>query len=139
MIAPTLLGLLSPIVVGFSLGIWPLGAFLLSATIIGALLATFVFNAGGAFDNSKKYIESGELGGKGTKVHEVAVTGDTFGDPLKDTAGQSLHILMKLLNIVLITLLPVLIALNLQPQINALIARKERRDRGCLIRKGRNH
>jgi K(+)-stimulated pyrophosphate-energized sodium pump len=86
---------------------------LLSATIMGALLATFMFNAGGAFDNSKKYIESGEFGGKGTKVHEAAVTGDTFGDPLKDTAGPSLHILIKLLNIVSITLLPVLIALNL--------------------------
>jgi K(+)-stimulated pyrophosphate-energized sodium pump len=113
MIAPTLLGLISPIVVGFTLGIWPLAAFLLSATIMGALLATFMFNAGGAFDNSKKYIESGELGGKGTKAHEAAVTGDTFGDPLKDTAGPSLHILIKLLNIVSITLLPILIALNL--------------------------
>jgi K(+)-stimulated pyrophosphate-energized sodium pump len=113
MIAPTLLGLLAPVVVGFTLGIWPLAAFLLSATIMGALLATFMFNTGGALDNSKKYIESGELGGKGTKAHEAAVTGDTFGDPLKDTAGPSLHILIKLLNIVSITLLPVLIALNL--------------------------
>jgi K(+)-stimulated pyrophosphate-energized sodium pump len=112
MIAPTLLGLVSPIVVGFTLGVWPLAAFLLSATIMGALLATFMFNAGGAFDNSKKYIESGGLGGKDTKAHEAAVTGDTFGDPLKDTAGPSLHILIKLLNIVSITLLPVLVALN---------------------------
>jgi K(+)-stimulated pyrophosphate-energized sodium pump len=113
MIAPTLLGLLAPVLVGFTLGIWPLAAFLLSATIVGALLATFMFNTGGALDNSKKYIESGELGGKGTKAHEAAVTGDVFGDPLKDTAGPSLHILIKLLNIVSITLLPVLIALNL--------------------------
>jgi K(+)-stimulated pyrophosphate-energized sodium pump len=113
MIAPTLLGLLAPVVVGFTLGIWPLAAFLLSATIVGALLATFMFNSGGAFDNSKKYIESGELGGKDTKAHEATVTGDTFGDPLKDTAGPSLHILIKLLNIVSITLLPILIALNL--------------------------
>jgi K(+)-stimulated pyrophosphate-energized sodium pump len=113
MITPTLLGLIAPVVVGFTLGIWPLAAFLLSATIVGALLATFMFNAGGALDNSKKYIESGELGGKGTKTHEAVVTGDTFGDPLKDTAGPSLHILIKLLNIVSITLLPILIALNL--------------------------
>jgi K(+)-stimulated pyrophosphate-energized sodium pump len=113
MIAPTLVGLIAPVVVGFTLGIWPLAAFLLSATIVGALLATFMFNAGGAFDNSKKYIESGGLGGKGTRAHEAAVTGDTFGDPLKDTAGPSLHILIKLLNIVSITLLPILIALNL--------------------------
>ena len=113
MIAPTLIGLFAPIIVGFTLGIWPLAAFLLSATIVGALLATFMFNSGGAFDNSKKYIESGGMGGKGTKAHEAAVTGDTFGDPLKDTAGPSLHILIKLLNIVSITLLPILIALNI--------------------------
>jgi K(+)-stimulated pyrophosphate-energized sodium pump len=113
MIAPTMLGLIAPIVVGFTLGIWALAAFLLSATITGALLATFMFNTGGALDNSKKYIESGALGGKGTRAHESAVTGDVFGDPLKDTAGPSLHILIKLLNIVAITLLPVLIALNL--------------------------
>ena len=113
MILPTLLGLVAPIIVGFTLGIWSLAAFLLSATIMGALLATFMFNTGGALDNTKKYIESGGLGGKGTKAHEAAVTGDVFGDPLKDTAGPSLHILIKLLNIVSITLLPVLIALNL--------------------------
>jgi K(+)-stimulated pyrophosphate-energized sodium pump len=113
MIAPTLVGLFAPVAVGFTLGIWPLAAFLLSATIVGALLATFMFNAGGAFDNSKKYIESGGFGGKNTKAHEAAVTGDVFGDPLKDTAGPSLHILIKLLNIVSITLLPILIALNL--------------------------
>ena len=113
MIAPTLVGLFAPIIVGFTLGIWPLAAFLLSSTIMGALLATFMFNSGGAFDNSKKYIESGGMGGKGTKAHEAAVTGDTFGDPLKDTAGPSLHILIKLLNIVSITLLPILIALNI--------------------------
>jgi K(+)-stimulated pyrophosphate-energized sodium pump len=113
MILPTLLGLVAPIIVGFTLGIWALASFLLSATIMGALLATFMFNTGGALDNTKKYIESGEMGGKGTKAHEAAVTGDVFGDPLKDTAGPSLHILIKLLNIVSITLLPVLIALKL--------------------------
>ncbi len=113
MISPTLLGIASPIVVGLALGIWPLAAFLLSTTVVGALLATFMFNAGGALDNSKKYIESLESGGKGTAAHAAAVVGDTFGDPLKDTAGPSLHILVKLVNIVSITLLPVFIALNL--------------------------
>ena len=113
MILPTLLGLISPIVVGFTFGIWTLAAFLLSATVVGALLATFMFNTGGALDNSKKYIESGKLGGKGTLAHDAAVTGDVFGDPLKDTAGPSLHILIKLLNIVSITLLPLFIALKL--------------------------
>jgi K(+)-stimulated pyrophosphate-energized sodium pump len=113
MIFPTLLGLVAPIIMGFAYGIWALAAFLLSATVVGALLATFMFNTGGALDNSKKYIESGKLGGKGTSAHDAAVTGDTFGDPLKDTAGPSLHILIKLLNIVSITLLPLFIALKL--------------------------
>jgi K(+)-stimulated pyrophosphate-energized sodium pump len=113
MILPTLLGLIAPVIVGFTLGIWPLAAFLLSATVVGALLATFMFNTGGSLDNSKKYIEDGNFGGKGTAAHAAGVTGDVFGDPLKDTAGPSLHILIKLLNIVSITLLPILIALNL--------------------------
>jgi K(+)-stimulated pyrophosphate-energized sodium pump len=113
MIVPTLLGLFAPIVVGLTLGIWTLAAFLVSATVVGALLATFMFNTGGALDNSKKLIESGEYGGKGSFAHDAAVTGDTFGDPLKDTAGPSLHILIKLLNIVSMTLLPLLILLAL--------------------------
>jgi K(+)-stimulated pyrophosphate-energized sodium pump len=113
MIFPTLLGLVAPIIMGFTFGIWTLAAFLLSATVVGALLATFMFNTGGALDNSKKYIESGKLGGKGTSAHDAAVTGDVFGDPLKDTAGPSLHILIKLLNIVSITMLPLFIALKL--------------------------
>jgi K(+)-stimulated pyrophosphate-energized sodium pump len=112
MILPTLLGLVTPIIMGLTLGIWALAAFLLSATVVGALLATFMFNTGGALDNSKKYIESGRLGGKQTLAHDAAVTGDVFGDPLKDTAGPSLHILIKLLNIVSITLLPLLILLK---------------------------
>jgi K(+)-stimulated pyrophosphate-energized sodium pump len=110
---PTLVGLVAPIVVGFVFGIWTLAAFLLSATVVGALLATFMFNTGGALDNSKKYIESGKLGGKGSLAHDAAITGDVFGDPLKDTAGPSLHILIKLLNIVSITLLPLFIAFAL--------------------------
>jgi K(+)-stimulated pyrophosphate-energized sodium pump len=113
MILPTLMGLIAPIIIGFVFGIWPLAAFLLSATVVGALLATFMFNTGGALDNSKKYIERGELGGKGTLAHDAAITGDVFGDPLKDTAGPALHILIKLLSIVSITLLPVFIALQL--------------------------
>jgi K(+)-stimulated pyrophosphate-energized sodium pump len=110
MTLPTLMGIIAPIVMGFTFGIWTLGAFLLSATVVGALLATFMFNTGGALDNSKKYIESGNVGGKGTMAHDAAITGDVFGDPLKDTAGPSLHILIKLLNIVSITLLPLFIA-----------------------------
>jgi K(+)-stimulated pyrophosphate-energized sodium pump len=112
MILPTLLGLISPIVVGFTLGIWPLAASLISATIVGALLATFMFNTGGALDNAKKYVEEGMLGEKVEAAHKAAIIGDTFGDPLKDTAGPSLHILIKLLNIVSITLLPIFVLLK---------------------------
>ena len=110
MIVPTLLGLIPPVIVGFAFGIWTLAAMVISATIVGALLATFMFNSGGAFDNAKKYIEAGNLGDD-KELHAVGVTGDTLGDPLKDTAGPSLHILIKLLNIVSLTLLPLFIAL----------------------------
>lgn len=110
MIPPTLLGLTAPIIIGLTLGIWALGAFLLSATVVGALLATFMFNAGGALDNAKKYIENGYLEDKRETTRAAAVIGDIFGDPLKDTAGPSLHILIKLVNIVAITLLPFFVA-----------------------------
>ena len=110
MIIPTLLGLIPPVIVGFLFGIWTLAAMVISATIVGALLATFMFNSGGAFDNAKKYIEAGNLGDD-AELHAVGVTGDTLGDPLKDTAGPSLHILIKLLNIVSLTLLPLFILL----------------------------
>lgn len=106
MIAPTLIGVIAPIIVGFTLGIWALAVFLIAVKVVGALFATFMFNAGGAWDNAKKYIEAGNFGGKGTKAHAASVIGDTFGDPLKDTAGPSLHILIKLENIISITLLP---------------------------------
>ena len=110
MVIPTLLGLIPPVIVGFAYNIWTLAAMVISATIIGALLATFMFNSGGAFDNAKKYIEAGNLGDD-KELLAVGVTGDTLGDPLKDTAGPSLHILIKLLNIVSLTLLPLFIAL----------------------------
>ena len=110
MIIPTLLGLIPPVIVGILFNIWTLAAMVISATIVGALLATFMFNAGGAFDNAKKYIEEGNLGDN-KELHAVGVTGDTLGDPLKDTAGPSLHILIKLLNIVSLTLLPIFILL----------------------------
>lgn len=106
MILPTMVGMISPIIVGFLLGPWCLAAFLVSTTIVGALLAIFMFNSGAIYDNAKKYIEDGHFGGKNTPAHHSAVIGDTFGDPLKDTAGPSLHILIKLVNIVSITLLP---------------------------------
>jgi K(+)-stimulated pyrophosphate-energized sodium pump len=109
MIAPTLLGMIAPIIIGFILGIWALAAFLIAVEVVSALLATFMFNVGGEWDNAKKYIEDGHLGGKKTQAHIASVIGDTFGDPLKDTAGPSLHILIKLVNILAITLLPLFV------------------------------
>jgi len=104
MIIPGLVGIISPIVVGVLFGTETLAAFLLSATVTGVILAIFMFNAGGAWDNAKKYIETGVFGGKGSDTHKAAVVGDTVGDPLKDTSGPSLHILVKLLNIIALTL-----------------------------------
>jgi len=112
MILPTMLGLTVPLIVGFTLGPWTLAAFLIGVKIVGALLATFMFNAGGAWDNAKKYIEEGHYGGKRSRAHAGAVIGDTFGDPLKDTAGPSLHILIKLQNILSITCLPLFFAFS---------------------------
>jgi K(+)-stimulated pyrophosphate-energized sodium pump len=114
MIAPTLVGVAFPIAVGFLMGPWALAFYLIGVKIIGATLAIFMFNAGGAWDNAKKYIEEGHFGGKGSEPHKAAVIGDTFGDPLKDTAGPSLHILIKLQNILGITLLPLFYAYGLQ-------------------------
>ncbi len=114
MVAPTVFGVLFPIVVGFTLGVWALAAYLIGVKIIGATLAIFMFNSGAAWDNAKKYVEAGHLGGKGTETHAASVIGDTFGDPLKDVAGPSLHILIKLQNILAITLLPLFIAYSLK-------------------------
>ncbi len=113
MILPTMVGVIAPIAVGFTLGIWPLAAYLIAVKIVSAVLATFMFNSGGAWDNAKKYIEDGHFGGKGTDAHASSVIGDTFGDPLKDTAGPSLHILIKLENILSITFLPLFITYSL--------------------------
>lgn len=110
MVLPILVGLIAPIIIGFTLGVWPLAAFLIGVKIVGALLAVFMFNSGGAWDNAKKLIEQGHYGGKGSFAHSAAVIGDTVGDALKDVAGPSLHILIKLENILSITLLPLFLA-----------------------------
>jgi K(+)-stimulated pyrophosphate-energized sodium pump len=109
MMAPTLISMAIPIVVGFILGPWPLAAYLIGVKASSAALSKALFNAGGTLDNAKKLIEGGQFGGKGTETHAAAVIGDTFGDPMKDTAGPSLHILVKLQNIMSITLLPLFV------------------------------
>jgi K(+)-stimulated pyrophosphate-energized sodium pump len=110
MVLPILVGLIAPIIIGFTFGVWPLAAFLIGVKIVGALLAVFMFNSGGAWDNAKKLIEQEHYGGKGSSAHSAAVIGDTVGDALKDVAGPSLHILIKLENILSITLLPLFLA-----------------------------
>jgi len=110
MIVPSLLAVVSPIVIGLILGPKGLGGLLLGSIVTGFLLAVFLANSGGAWDNAKKYIESGNLGGKGSDAHKATVIGDTVGDPCKDTSGPSLNILIKLMSIVSLVFLPLIIA-----------------------------
>jgi K(+)-stimulated pyrophosphate-energized sodium pump len=106
MILPGLLAVIAPVAVGLVLGLESLGGLLAGATATGFLLALMMANAGGAWDNAKKFIEKGNLGGKGSDAHKAAVTGDTVGDPFKDTSGPSLNILIKLMSIVALTFIP---------------------------------
>lgn len=103
MVIPGLLPILIPLIVGFLLGAEAIGALLMGATLSGFILAMLMNTGGAAWDNAKKYIEDGNFGGKGSDAHKAAVTGDTLGDPFKDTAGPSLHVLVKLLNTICLT------------------------------------
>jgi K(+)-stimulated pyrophosphate-energized sodium pump len=108
MILPGLLAVIAPLLIGFLMGPEALGGFLAGATASGVLLGIFMANAGAAWDNAKKWIEEGNLGGKGTSVHAAAVVGDTVGDPLKDTAGPSMNILIKLMAVVSLVFAPLI-------------------------------
>ena len=98
----------APVIIGLLLGPVALGGFLLGAIASGFILAITFANAGGSWDNAKKWIETGEYGGKGSDAHKAAVVGDTVGDPMKDTAGPSLNIMIKLMAIISLVLAPVL-------------------------------
>ena len=100
MIIPGVLAVVTPLVVGYLLGAAALGGMLAGALVCGVMMAIFMSNAGGAWDNAKKYIEDGHHGGKGSEAHRGAVVGDTVGDPFKDTSGPSINILIKLMTIV---------------------------------------
>ncbi len=109
---PALLAVLTPVIVGFGLGYLALGGFLAAVILTGQLMANFLSNAGGAWDNAKKYIEEGHYGGKGSDSHHAAVIGDTVGDPFKDTAGPALNPLIKVMNLVSLLTLPAIISLR---------------------------
>jgi K(+)-stimulated pyrophosphate-energized sodium pump len=109
---PALLAVLTPVIIGFGVNYFALGAFLAAVILTGQLMANYLNNAGGAWDNAKKYIEDGNEGGKGSEAHTAAVIGDTVGDPFKDTAGPALNPLIKVMNLVSLLLLPAIIELR---------------------------
>ena len=112
MLAPGLMAIITPLAVGIILGPEALGGMLAGALASGVLVAIMMANAGGAWDNAKKYIESGHFGGKGSEAHKAGVVGDTVGDPFKDTSGPSINILIKLMTIVAVVFAPIFIAVG---------------------------
>ncbi|MDP3901719.1 MAG: sodium-translocating pyrophosphatase [bacterium] len=108
MILPGVIAIVVPVLIGFGIGKEALAGFLVGSIVVGFMLAVMMANSGGAWDNAKKYIEAGNFGGKGSDSHKAAVTGDTVGDPFKDTAGPSLNILVKLMSIIALIIAPLL-------------------------------
>jgi K(+)-stimulated pyrophosphate-energized sodium pump len=109
---PALLAVLTPVIIGFGINFQALGAFLAAVILTGQLMANYLSNAGGAWDNAKKYIEDGNEGGKGSDAYRAAVIADTVGDPFKDTAGPALNPLIKVMNLVSLLILPAVIKLS---------------------------
>ena len=120
LLSPALISIGAPVFVGFGLGASALGGYLAGAILTAQLLAVFMANTGGAWDNAKKKIEDGYLGGKGTEFHKAGVIGDTVGDPLKDTAGPALNPLIKVMNLVAILIAPIVIV-PLSPQVRTVV------------------
>ncbi len=112
MLVPGIMAVAAPLIVGVLLGPASLGGLLAGALVTGVMMAIFMSNAGGAWDNAKKYIEDGHHGGKGSPAHKAAVVGDTVGDPFKDTSGPSINILIKLMTIVSLVFAPLFLAVG---------------------------
>jgi K(+)-stimulated pyrophosphate-energized sodium pump len=112
MIVPGLMAVVSPLLVGILLGVEALGGLICGSLVTGVLLAIYMANAGGAWDNAKKYIEEGNHGGKGSEAHVAAIVGDTVGDPFKDTSGPSINILIKLMTVVSLVFAPIFMMIN---------------------------
>jgi K(+)-stimulated pyrophosphate-energized sodium pump len=113
LVTPGLLAVMAPIAVGFGLGVGALGAYLAGAIGTGTLMAVFLSNSGGAWDNAKKMVEDGHYGGKGTEAHAATVVGDTVGDPFKDTAGPAINPLIKVMNLVGLLITPAIVSFAL--------------------------
>jgi K(+)-stimulated pyrophosphate-energized sodium pump len=113
LITPGLLAVLTPIAVGFGLGVGALGAYLAGTIATGVLMAVFLSNSGGAWDNAKKFVEDGHFGGKGSEAHAATVIGDTVGDPFKDTAGPAINPLIKVMNLVALLVAPAVVTLSI--------------------------
>ena len=118
---PGLLAVLAPIAVGFGLGVGPLAGYLGGAIATGTLMAVFLANSGGAWDNAKKLVEDGRHGGKGSDAHSATVIGDTVGDPFKDTAGPAINPLIKVMNLVSVLIAPAIVALTVGTSENTTV------------------
>jgi len=118
---PGLLAVLAPVAVGFGLGVGPLAGFLAGAIATGVLMAVFLANSGGAWDNAKKLVEDGNHGGKGSPAHEATVIGDTVGDPFKDTAGPAMNPLIKVMNLVAVLIAPAIVSLSIGESENTFL------------------
>jgi K(+)-stimulated pyrophosphate-energized sodium pump len=120
LVTPGLLAVLAPVAVGFSLGVGALGSYLAGAIGTGTLMAVFLANSGGAWDNAKKLVEDGNHGGKGSAAHEATIIGDTVGDPFKDTAGPAINPLIKVMNLVSLLVAPAIVAMSIGSGSNPL-------------------
>jgi K(+)-stimulated pyrophosphate-energized sodium pump len=118
---PGLLAVMAPVAVGFGLGFGPLAAYLVGAIATGTLMAVFLANSGGAWDNAKKMVEDGAYGGKGSEAHAATVIGDTVGDPFKDTAGPAINPLLKVMNLVALLIAPAVVSLRVGSDANTTV------------------